>query len=623
MPASYRSANAFTQAFLSGFNTVRGFSEDRDRKKMLEQRLAEERAERAHQRKRQDQLDAERAEDRAFAATERDYQVEQRRRAREATALLSDPNVSNDALMPYRDIPEVAAFMTARTKDQELQADAGYIFGQDHSATFGPGAGGTQPQGNQMQGAVVEAAQLPGAPGERVPVVSAHELNRMADQDPQAAQQYRNQMRQQQEQTGEGMTIMESIMEPPHERKERLERRRRIEAETATVNDQWTQFYDVNDEAGDELRRVDSNVLVDMYYEDRNTLDPKLQANVDKRMHQHVAKSIDQYTTILRNADPASPEANSARMELSKAYGVASAIGHSYQPLRLNGVDGRGLPNNNANQALTDSVIANSVQQPGMPYPDNPNTTRADLTIVERGAKGKRIPERFAQASWRLLKGGIINQTQYESLMRTGRLPGAAPTIKDHDPKKDLIAQYPDGSIKVVIPARNPDEDGVDYLRNTIGDDALSQLNKIASALDDESDSARGTRALASFAAVLAANENKARARGYDFSNVNDMMSLYQRYIDIGYFRDAYNDEWRYNGDWNPDFSQDFGTIGDALFAEGVDTATRSGEFEAVNERGGVTPLKSYNPAYIQALIAQGLAQTPEEAAALLAERGF
>ena len=107
-------------AFLSNFQQAFSFIDDiksRERREVsLQERLAEDRAERAFQRKRQGQFDIEREEDRAFAATERDYLIEERRQAktreirqREGTALIADPNTSIAQLEEYADFANVAA----------------------------------------------------------------------------------------------------------------------------------------------------------------------------------------------------------------------------------------------------------------------------------------------------------------------------------------------------------------------------------------------------------------------------------------------------------------------------------------------------------------------------------
>ena len=188
MPSN-RSINAFTQAFTNGFNTVDSAFSRRRKEKLLEEELAATRKQREFNNKRLMQMDADRAEDRKIAASERDYQTNLRQRMTEATALMSDPNVADELLHPYRDIPQVAAFMAARQKDAELQEDAAYVFGNQGGAD--PAAQATQQQSAGLQGGVIQAAQLPGSVDERVPVVSQHELNRMADEDPAAAQAYR------------------------------------------------------------------------------------------------------------------------------------------------------------------------------------------------------------------------------------------------------------------------------------------------------------------------------------------------------------------------------------------------------------------------------------------------
>lgn len=638
--ATGRERLAFSSAFLQAFNAVDDAVSRRQRNEMLEKRLDAENKDREAQRKRVSQLDKERAEDRAIAKLDRDDRLRHTERAREANALLADPEVSDELLAPYSDIPEVSNFMAARAEDANLQA-ASRTFHDEINANAQPGVApgqqATQQPGNQFTENVVGAAELPGPSGQPVPIVSEAEINRIADEEGvEAAIPFRDARAQEMAKkeaslaagptgTHSAQSFRGGVSAPSLPDKEAIAAK---QARTDTVG-QWQSFVNVNDPTGEPLRQLDSNILTAKYFDDRSNVSTELSPDevkrLDKRMAPHVAKTVETQTRILAASDPSTPEARNARRKLGEAYGVQQEIFGTYQPLAVAGVDARGLTTNGTNEALTNSAIEQGKAAPGAPYPDNPNRTRADMTMVQRGTKG-RVSEKLAQSAWRLMKGGLINNTEYDHVMRTGRMPTAAPVIKDHDPKKDLIAVHQNGSVSIVMSARDPDA-AIDAARNTWSDDALKQLNSQASALDDESDDARGTRTLSSFLAATSGYENLLRSKGYDLGNVNDAMILYQRFIDTAVLKDAYDSEWRMNGWFTPDFNTEYGTIWEAMFDKDLDKLDKSDlevpgttSFGFGGEQPGLVPLKPRNPAEIQAVM-QATGATAEEAEELIAER--
>jgi hypothetical protein len=280
------------------------------------------------------------------------------------------------------------------------------------------------------------------------------------------------------------------------------------------------------------------------------------------------------------------------------------------------GVDSRGLPKNN--EALVNSTIAQAASGTGLSLPANPNTTRADMTVLQRGQKGARVSDRYQQALYRALQSGMIDLSMYEQGLRTGAPIGQLYAAKgitqetvDIDPEKDLYVQTtnPDGSISLTlaVPARKlkSADDLANSARNTIGEGGLRYAENYVKIFNTDDDPNRGKRVLQSFIETIAANESKARTGGYDLSNVNDVALLLQRYGDITQFKDAYNQEFFVNWNFSPDFTQDYGSIADVMFDPNANLQQVVQEEGLKDFRGEtleVAPLRPRNPEIYNAI---------------------
>jgi hypothetical protein len=609
--ANSRDANAFVSSFMQGFSFVDDINSRKRREDMLEQRLAEESEARKFQRQRLTQIDAERGADRASRLTKE-------QRAAEANRLLA-ADASDEELQPFADFPAVGARITQRRNDAADQADLGLI-SRGEGLTGAVGAGVTQDEvppsadPNGLTGAV-QPAPIPGNEFDTPEKLTDRELNELANTDPAGAAQVRDQQRadvqtRRDAQNAAGPTGIGGPGAPVTTDAEKAATKRR--AQQDQVNTEWDIFLDINDVAGDALRNLDPNLITAKYFDDRGNInDPQMRDQLDKRMAPHIQTTIGTQQEVLAGVDPQSPEARNARRKLGEAYGLANEIGVQYEPLRQNGVDARGLPTNGGNQALTDAVVNSVSGAPGMSLPPDPNMTRADQTIINRGTSG-RVSERFSQAAFRQFKNGRINFAQYDSLIRTGRLPQVAPTFEQTDPKKDTWRVDANGNRQLIIPARHvPTQEELESnSRNLINKDGLAHLNRISGAYDTPDDPVRGTRLVGSFINALAGNERRAMQGGYDLSTVNDVGALYQRWVDLHVLRDAYNDEWFADGRFNPDFTEEYGTLDTALFDPRIDELAAGGELEVPGtttfglggDNPGITPTKARDPAVYDAI---------------------
>jgi hypothetical protein len=552
---------------------MRGFSfvDDIQRRNRAERRLEEELTQ---QRARQNRQDKIAAEERAFVRGERQRVATERERRAEASRILADPNAPDELIEEFADIPEVSAYLAGRRTDAQTRADL-------EAAIQGEGpAPGTVSQGNQATqspgglAGQVEAAAVPESPLVTQPHMTQREIQEVSFTDPEQAAAIRDQQELEKAQKIESRNQARLAGLRPNERPptpaEKAQAKK--ESERSIVESAWGAFGDANDPSGDSLRSLPAETLTSQYWEARSAIqDPEVLDNADRRMRPHIQETIQTQTQILTNPEinPNGLEARNATRKLSRAYGLANEIGVSYQPLRAAGVDARGLPIG-TNAPLTDSVIASTQDAPGTPLPANPSTLRSDVTLVNRGARGQRVSERLAQAAFRLYKGGRIDLNSYSSLIKTGRLPAAAPEIKQFDPEKDTWAVYPDGRRVLIAPARKLDDSTIAG-RNLISEEGLSQLNRIASAFDTGDDDARGTRMMNSFIGAIEQNEQRASALGYRLDNVNDVISLFNRWTNLHVVRDAYNDEWFADGRVNPDFTNVYGSLDDLLLNPDID----------------------------------------------------
>lgn len=588
--------NTFTNSFMRGFSFVDDINARRRRERTLEEELANRRAQQERQNRIQDEELAFLAEERGRAATDRE-------RGASARSLLSDPNVPLEQLQEFSDIPEVSQAIRQRTLSNQEEADLGVLFG-------GQRLGGGAPQAAPAPAAV---AAEPGAavgdqpafggqplplPGDRFAKadpaqrLTTLDLQRMADEDPQAAQeaarlQQENEARDGDRQVSIGTGPMGEDEFRPAPNREEIDRERARAARNQLDAD-YELFLDVENREGDEIRGLPPATLTGQYFSDRNSVSDDVRSRMDRRMRAPITETITNQREILSDPDLPPQEQRAATLRLNRAVSLAQEIGVDYKPLKQTGVDARGLPNNNANPALTQSVLQNAAEQPGTPLPQNPQRQRADETIVNRGTSSRRISERFAQASYRLLKGGRITWDQYESLMTTGKLPSSAPEIKAFAPDQDIFSIDPRSGQMRLVRKGKPQLTAKEREaalkgrsgRNLVDEDGLDYVNNLAKGYDTEDDPNLGRKLVDGFLMTIQQNEQGLRDRGRDLSSVNDVAWAWSRYLDVMNFEGAYNDELFYNGRFTPEFSEDFGTVSQAFLDPRLDEAVASGEFE-------------------------------------------
>lgn len=566
-----------TSAFIRGFSFVDDINQRKIAQQKLDARLEEQRKDREIQRQIQTQQLAERGQDRANSLIDRQRGLKNEQRQREANALLADPNADPAALQEYADLPGVSAILRQQGIDVRDQADLEVLQGggglrqqvtggaTQSQATEQPGGGGLSSQ--------VKAALLPGGIGATPSPLTSAELGQLAElEGPAAAMKARDDrnaiLAANGPQPGDELPVgggSGPLGIQTAGAKRRAAEMKKNRQKMDQVNSDWDAFVDIENQGGDGLRNLNANILTSKYFQERNSIsDPELRQVADARMKPAITETINTQQEIIINAEPTSLEARNARRKLAGAYGLANEIGVSYSPLVAAQVDDRGLPIGGANQTLTNSVVEQGREGPIASLPLNPDMTRADVTMLNRGVSGNRVNNRFATAAFRQYKAGRINFAQYDSLMRTGALPVEAPTIVQTDPKKDTWIVNPNGTRKILERARDPEDDPRG--RNIFTKEGLAHIRLASESLDTEDDPHRGFGITNTFFSWAGDNEQKLTNMGYDFKNLADQASMWNLFSNAYVIRDQLNDEVFFQGDFMPDFEERYGDVDDAIF---------------------------------------------------------
>lgn len=639
--ADYRPANAFMQGFQQGYGFVDDIYARKRAEARLDQRLREERNQRTWQRERIGAIDAQQQVDR-----ERRRQTEDELRSRQlqydeankalASVRPGDYNGAIQALGPYAHLPEVSSKIAEIRDAQQQQTDdrmiaeagatdpglaagaAGIAGGGQQQAPAGPADPGAR---MRADGSVVypNAPTPPGDPiAAQAQQLSTEQLEQIAMTNPQEAARIRDEQTARNEQfrspdqprlsaTGGGL---------PRYTSEREQQITKARDQRELTRQNWSAQLDINDSSGDLFRSRPPSQQVSAYFNDRSALSKEQQAQGDKMLSGQIDAVIAENKAIVSapDVDTNSREYKAAKRKLNEAYGLVNAR-NGYKPLAANGVSAQGLPVGR-NRALTDAVLEGSQAQPGNPAPATTAQARAEDRVLERGPQNGRITEAFASAAWRKYKRGQITWPEYESLIRTGRLPTTGETdFKQYDPKDGpvwAITKRIDGSYswKKIIEGQEDLEYQAARLRNLIEGDAKGSIDKWGEDLAEELGTGKnGSKYTQEFFAMLGTHEAQARARGYDYGNLADVASLWKRYSQLHTISQAIDEELVYRGQYDTSFEETYGlTIEDALFTP-LDR-TDLDELEAHDSTfmgmGGdpvqLNRLKSYDPGLLSAI---------------------
>lgn len=562
------SANAFTQNFMQGFGFIDQINANKRAEGRLADRLAQEREERGFQRARVEEADEQVRTDRRIAEETRQKGLTREQRGREANAIMAaGPRADLDRLQAYADLPEVANFLSTQATKADRQAKLEALVGFDQ---LQQGAGVVDPAqaAPEAEAGLTAGVQAIEPPAEQFPAVeaapslSARELNQLADTDPAAAVAIRDEqaaapgppriqtgIRASQEAGPRGKALTEEVAR---------------QSAIDTVNNQWRSYADITDEGGDALRAQPAPLTVANYFDDRATLDADVRRDADVRMAPVVTENIGIMSKALAEAEPGSPEFRNTSRKLGESMGLKQQMAAQYSPTQNAGVNRGGVPVGNAPPALIDNIVDQAEKGLTPATPTNTDKQRVNHTILNRGVKGKRISEIQAAAAYQLYADGQLSLTGYRQYMETGQLPRIALELKSFSPKDDIWAIRADGTGFIVRQGKDTSKPA----SNIIGTGPLAHLNKFAKAYDSDRENTAGTDAVNGFLSSMAQNKNA--FAHLDLQNdAATVQQLFQRHMELNVIKGQLNSEWRFDGDWFPDFTDRYGSFADALLGKG------------------------------------------------------
>jgi hypothetical protein len=518
-------------------------------------------------------------------------------RQRGATAALGSANPDINVLRQFADFPEVSAKIAQIEGTAQEQADLETTFGGRNLTPAEVAADPLGAEQRQAQAGLAARVQ-PVAPQETLAPITASkpltddELNRLADVNEAEALTLRDQQRADAA-ASPRFDIDFTEIDPNREENTRKDNERNA------LNRRWSEYNDINNAEGEEWRSLPVSLKVADYFDSRENLDPDLRETADRRMSPMITETIGIQQAAIKAADPGSKESRNGVRKLSEALGLQMSIHRDASPNKSAGVDDRGMPLGGP-PALIESVLAQTEQAPGSPLPGNSSQQRADMTVVNRGTTSTRLSQRQMDSAFRLLKGGRMSQAAYDTYIQTGSLSaGTKMTIEQLDPTKDTFAVYTDAagnqSMKLLEPARTPTTPKMPT-RNLIDGEGLKTINRMADAYNTPDDPTRGTAIAQNLINVFAEAESLAVAHGYDYSNINDITLLTNRYYELLVVRDAHDAEWRFNGEVNPDFTQNYGSIAQALFNPKIDETFDRAALEEIEANVGPNPVTRITP---------------------------
>jgi len=563
--------------FMQGYSFIDNIQSRKRNEQRLEERLEQDRLEREYQRGRERTRDAQVLQDRGISAeiraeNQRRYDAEDlvreqernrvatlRERTGKANEIIAEVHANNAdprMLDEYDDLDVVKEYKMARFTQEQKRADIqGYL--ENYEGEEPPAEEGLSQQFEADPLPEARLEQEPFPIEEQGPALTPDELNKLADEDPAGAMALRD---KQLAAANDPRTPAEKSRELNDKTKSWYDRNELLRAKRDDLNNTWAAAFDINDPSGEPMRRLAPEQQVGAYYDARADLDPELQARGDKRMAPHVRRTIQSQTEIFAKTQPGTTEHRNAKRRLTEGYTLANAMSIEYSPVRLAGVDDRGLPPNN--EVLVDSVIDQARQGPVGATGREPNAVRADITMMNRPNKGKRLSQRKADGAYRLMMDQTISFADFEYYMRNnGQHRPFVGKISPRNPRMDYYQENQDGSQTLIQAARDPDKDSQDG-RNKLTAEGRRQVERNFSVLNTDEYPDRGLHTENSFYRMLAHTEQRAINAGYDYGNPLDMASLSKRFLDFNVIIPAYNSEVRTDDEWFPSFSNNYNASG-------------------------------------------------------------
>jgi len=615
--ATPRNVSAFTSGFLQTFSAVDAMNSRRRREKLLDERLADERA------FRKQNLEFALSRE-ARAQQEFDESVEDRDARREADEIGLDPDATDEELRAAAArSPESTAAIRLERNRQEAQGAR--VLGslsdqaiarhettsQQEGARADPTGVTARPSDQAPSGlaAQVQAAPLPAEvatrsiPAEEI-VAQTGRLSQFVTATGQPAGVTKNvdvpaDFLMLDEITALGLTDATRAQAIRDRQKAELieadprdpatqQARAKSASEREVTNNQWEAFTDVADTNGDSLRQFvqdNPSAGVSQYWEVRNNLSADVRATADKMIAPQVQQAMAEQRLVLDSPDldPESRDATNARRKFSRSLGVNQAITGEFNVTKEAGIRPAGIPNNDAGQALAENFSDQIQAGPRSAATLPPNKQRQIATQLTRNtanptgrANSQQLKNLYLAAQMKLITPADAVWASWHG----GALPGPVPEHIKLGPNEALYVRV-GNNFQLIRGPIGANDDFRNDIRESIGrvDDHFSQFNS-------KDDPSRGLRYTGQFLGFLGRTEDLANERGMSFSNPIDVTRLMTRWTQFALLNESLNEQWieGFGGApvLNPEWADFFPPMDQAIYGTEVEEALATEREEEV-----------------------------------------
>lgn len=360
--------------------------------------------------------------------------------------------------------------------------------------------------------------------------------------------------------------------------------RTRSDSEREILDNEWEAVAEVTNTEGDFKRGIiqkSPSAGVADYFANRSSLSKGVREKADEFMAPIALQARKEQWQILADPeiDPTSRDYTNAKRRHNEAIRVSNAIALSASPAKDAGVRTPGLPLNQ--EELAAQYDAAMIAAPKMATTLPPNKERQLVTQEQRltANPAKRLSRTQLNNIYLAAQGGYITKAGalYRATHGGAAPPGEIDTFS-HDPTKELYAKTA-GGITLIRPARDINE--TDAMRNLLETAGSGFIDDYFDQWNTDDDEHRGDGYKFAALGIMGRVEDVANANGFSYSNPLDVQRMLTRITQTVLIRDRFNEQWIIGTDVNPEFSEYFRSIEDAIFDPRLDQfrADKANEF--------------------------------------------
>ena len=373
-------------------------------------------------------------------------------------------------------------------------------------------------------------------------------------------------------------------------------KRDRAASERKILDEQWTSIATITDTTGDSNRKLyqdNPSLGTGAYYRQRSSLSKNARDEADVFMAPIAQQSLAEQRAVLDDPelDPTSRDARNAQRKHSRAASVINAISYGKKPAQEVGIRD-GLPQGQDELAGQFVSAAEAAPAPATTLPLN-KERQLDTQFSRLTANpAKRLSHAQMDNIYTAMKAGLITSVEAHYMATHGgaRMPVAG-EVFSHSPGQDLMRKFPDGSVQLIAPARDPKLDGVAgrNLMESMGHDMITEY---FSSFDTDDDEGRGAKYKFAAMRIMGRVEDVANQNGFDYNNPMDVLRLATRITQTVLIREEFNKQLIMTIDGkpevNPDFGDHFGEIEKAIFDPSLDVLRAAKEKEIFDDFEGL-----------------------------------